>query len=105
MQHLVVFPQNMERNMNIYGGVIFSQRVLLALIDAGVSREMAYRLVQRNAHAAWNVEGGHFRQNIVEDPDVLAVLSADSIEACFDPSPLLQHIDVMFARFPKPVLV
>jgi adenylosuccinate lyase len=105
MQHLVVFPQNMERNMNIYGGVIFSQRVLLALIEAGVSREMAYRLVQRNAHAAWNVEGGHFRQNILHDEEVLALLDKPSIEACFDPSPLLQHIDVIFARFPKPALV
>ncbi len=101
MANLVVFPQNMERNMNIYGGVIFSQRVLLALIEAGVSREQAYRMVQRHAHAAWNVEGGHFKQNCLQDAELMSLLDRESVEACFDPTPMLRHIEVIFDRFPK----
>lgn len=54
---LQVYPANMGRNLNIYGGVVFSQRVLLALVDSGLAREEAYRLVQGHAHSAWNVEG------------------------------------------------
>ena len=55
---LGIYPENMRRNMNVYGGVVFSQRVLLGLVDAGMSREDAYRVVQRNAHSAWNNDGG-----------------------------------------------
>ena len=61
---LGVYPDNMRRNMNVYGGVVFSQRVLLALVGTGMSREEAYRVVQRNAHTAWNTEGGNFRANL-----------------------------------------
>ena len=60
MRDLLVHEENMARNMNKYGGIVFSQRVLLTLVDKGVSREEAYRLVQRNAHAAWNTEGESF---------------------------------------------
>ena len=64
MNNLIVHAPNMERNMNRYGGIIFSQRVLLTLIDKGLSREEAYAIVQRNSHAAWNVEWASFRQNL-----------------------------------------
>ena len=80
---LGVYPQNMTRNLNLYGGVVFSQRVLLALVASGLSREEAYRVVQRNAHTAWNTEGGDFRANLAADPDVAGRLSADDLNDCF----------------------
>ncbi len=83
VQGLGVYPENMARNMNLYGGVVFSQRVLLALVEAGLSREEAYRIVQRHAHAAWNSEGGDFRANLAGDPVVTSHLGPDQLEACF----------------------
>ncbi|TGG83811.1 MAG: adenylosuccinate lyase [Aphanocapsa feldmannii 288cV] len=83
VQGLGVYPDNMRRNMNIYGGVVFSQRLLLALVAAGMGREEAYGIVQRNAHAAWNSDGGHFRANLQDDPDVTSRLSAEQLDACF----------------------
>ena len=80
---LGVYPANMVRNLNVYGGVVFSQRVLLALVEAGLAREEAYRIVQRHAHAAWNTEGGDFRANLEGDPEVMARLNPDQLEACF----------------------
>jgi adenylosuccinate lyase len=67
---LGVYPENMNRNLNLYGGVVFSQRVLLALVESGLSREEAYRLVQHHAHSAWNTEGGNFRADLEADPEV-----------------------------------
>jgi adenylosuccinate lyase len=99
MDALGVHSQNMARNMQCYGGVIFSQRVLLALIEAGMSREIAYRLVQKNAHAAWNTLEGSFLNNVLADADITASLSPQSIHACFDPMPYLAHVDAIFARF------
>jgi adenylosuccinate lyase len=102
LKDLVVYPQNMRRNMNRYGGVIFSQRVLLRLVDAGLSREDAYKLVQRNAHKAWNTEDGSFLDNLLADPDV--PVTPEDIRACFDEADLLRHVDTIFDRFaPVPV--
>jgi adenylosuccinate lyase len=70
IKNLLVYPQNMERNLNCYGGVVFSQRVLLALIDKGMSREEAYTIVQGNAHMAWNKPEGNFRDLINQDDRV-----------------------------------
>ena len=80
---LGVYPDNMIRNMNVYGGVVFSQRVLLALVDGGMSREDAYEVVQRNAHSAWNTNGGDFRANLQSDPEVSNKLNADQLAECF----------------------
>jgi adenylosuccinate lyase len=80
---LGVYPDNMARNMNVYGGVVFSQRVLLALVESGLNREQAYRIVQRHAHAAWNQAGGDFRANLEADTEVTERLSAQQIESCF----------------------
>jgi adenylosuccinate lyase len=96
--NLLVYPDNMARNMNIYGGVIFSQRVLLTLVEHGMSREEAYSLVQENAHTAWNQEGGNFRELIGNDPRVMAVLSPEAIASCFDPQHHLKHLDVVYQR-------
>jgi len=80
---LGVYPDNMARNMNVYGGVVFSQRVLLALVESGMNREQAYRIVQRHAHAAWNQEGGNFRANLEADAEVTDRLSPEQVESCF----------------------
>ena len=98
IKHLQVYPENMRRNMNLYGGVIFSQRVLLALVEKGMSREEAYAIVQVNAHEAWNREDGNFRDRISQDPQVQQHLSEQEIADCFDPKRHLQHLDQIYQR-------
>lgn len=98
VENLLVYPDNMQRNMNLYGGVIFSQRVLLTLVDKGISREEAYAIVQGNAHQAWNQEGGDFRQLIAQDPQVQAHLTAEDIAECFNPQHHLQNLEVIYQR-------
>jgi len=83
IEGLGVYSDNMARNMNVYGGVVFSQRVLLALVESGISREDAYRIVQRNAHTAWNTAGGDFRANLEADAEVTAKLSPAQLAECF----------------------
>ncbi|HIK18647.1 MAG TPA: adenylosuccinate lyase [Leptolyngbyaceae cyanobacterium M33_DOE_097] len=98
IKHLLVYPENMERNMNVYGGVVFSQRVLLALIDKGLTREAAYALVQSNAHAAWNTRDGNFRALIEQDQEVANYLSPAEIADCFDPQHHLKNLDAIYQR-------
>ncbi len=95
---LLVYPEAMKANMEKTGGLIFSQRILLALVDKGVSREVAYRWVQRNAMARW-LEGADFKTNVLKDADIRANLSPAEIEACFDYSYHLRNIDTIMARF------
>ncbi|MCP9829806.1 adenylosuccinate lyase [Synechococcus sp. HJ21-Hayes] len=95
---LGVYPDNMARNMNVYGGVVFSQRVLLALVDTGLNREEAYRIVQRNAHTAWNTEGGNFRANLEADADVTSRLSAEQLADCFSTDLHQENLDVIWQR-------
>jgi adenylosuccinate lyase len=98
VRNLLVYPENMKRNLNVYGGVVFSQRVLLTLVAKGVGREDAYAVVQACAHRAWNTEGGNFRQLIAADPRVQQHLSETEIEACFDPNHHLRHLDEVYQR-------
>ena len=95
---LGVYPANMARNMNLYGGVVFSQRVLLALVESGLSREDAYRIVQRHAHAAWNTDAGDFRGGLAADPEVVARLSDDELEACFTTDLHQTNLNVIWER-------
>ena len=95
---LGVYPDNMARNMNIYGGVVFSQRVLLALVESGIPREHAYRIVQKHAHAAWNQEGGNFRANLEGDAEVTNRLSPEQIEACFSSDLHQSQLNVIWQR-------
>ncbi len=88
----------MERNLKCYGGVVFSQKVLLALIDKGSSREEAYAIVQENAHAAWNKPEGNFHNLISKDPRVTQKLSSAEIEVCFDPQQHLRHLEEVYQR-------
>ncbi|AFZ47081.1 Adenylosuccinate lyase [Cyanobacterium stanieri PCC 7202] len=98
VQNLLVYPENMLRNMNVYGGVIFSQKVLLALVEKGMSREDAYRVVQGCAHQAWNTQDGNFRQLIEASPDIKKHLSADELKTCFDPNQHLKNLDQVYER-------
>lgn len=98
IKNLLVYPDNMARNLNRYGGVVFSQRVLLALVDKGLSREEAYRVVQSCAHTAWNVEGGDFQGLIRADDTVTAHLSAAELDDCFDPQYHLRNLDTVYQR-------
>ena len=98
VKNLLVYPENMLRNMNLYGGVVFSQRVMLTLVEKGISREEAYAIVQSCAHTAWNKSGGDFHSLIANDPRVTALLSPAEIEACFDPQHHLKHLDTIYQR-------
>jgi adenylosuccinate lyase len=98
VKNLLVYPENMKRNMNVYGGVIFSQRVLLTLVEKGMNREDAYRVVQECAHTAWNQENGDFRQLISQDETVTQTLSTEEIAACFDPNHHLKNLDEIYQR-------
>jgi adenylosuccinate lyase len=94
---LVVYPERMRANLDRLGGLIHSQRVLLALTSAGVSREDAYRLVQRNAMKVWQ-EGKDFQTELLADPDVTKVLSPEVIRAQFDLGYHTKHVDEIFKR-------
>ena len=98
IKKLLVYPDNMTRNMNVYGGVVFSQRVLLSLVDKGLAREDAYAIVQALAHQAWNTEGGDFRALVTSSDRVQAHLTADEIDACFDPNHHLRNLDEVYQR-------
>jgi adenylosuccinate lyase len=97
VENLVVYPESMARNLDRLGGLAHSQRVLLALVDKGRSREDAYRAVQRNAMRVWQ-EGGDFLALLKADPEVSAVLSATDLEALFDLGYHTKHVDDIFAR-------
>jgi adenylosuccinate lyase len=97
IEKLVVYPENMRRNLDRLGGLVHSQRVLLALTQKGVSREDAYRLVQRNAMRVWE-HGADFKTELLADPDVTAALTPAEIEEKFDTHYHTKHVDTIFAR-------
>ncbi|PSC04329.1 adenylosuccinate lyase [Alsobacter soli] len=94
---LLVYPENMRKNLDRLGGLVHSQRVLLALTQKGVSREDAYRLVQRNAMPVWRGEGD-FLTLLKADPDVSKALTAQELEEKFDLGYHLKHVDTIFRR-------
>jgi adenylosuccinate lyase len=94
---LVVYPERMRANLDKAGGIVHSQRVLLALTQAGVSREDAYRLVQKSAMQAWQ-GGGDFLSLLKADAEVARALTAGQIEALFDLSYHTKQVDAIFAR-------
>ncbi len=101
MDNLVVYPENMKRNLDLLGGLHNSQRVLLALTQAGMSREAAYAAVQRNAMAVWERRGdrtGLFASLLKADTEIAAHLSAPEIDAMFDDFYHLKHVDALFER-------
>jgi adenylosuccinate lyase len=97
IEKLVVYPQNMRRNLDRLGGLHNSQRVLLALTQAGASREDSYRLVQRNAMKTWE-QGADFLTELKADPDVMRLLTAEALDAMFDEAYHFKHVDTIFKR-------
>lgn len=97
IKNLTVFPENMKRNMDRTLGLIYSQRVLLALIDSGMSREEAYDTVQPKAMEAWEKQV-HFRELVEGEEKITSRLTAEQIEDCFDYNYHLQHVDTIFTR-------
>ncbi|MDY4154380.1 adenylosuccinate lyase [Campylobacter sp.] len=109
VKNLVVYPENMMKNLNLTGGLVFSQRVLLELPKREISREDAYKIVQRNAMKVWadlqqgksalNDKGESlFLQNLLGDEDLRAKLDENEIRACFDYSYYTKNVDKIFAR-------
>ncbi|MEO6298064.1 MAG: adenylosuccinate lyase [Paracoccaceae bacterium] len=97
IEKLVIYPANMLANMNKFRGLVMSQRVLLALTQAGVNREDAYKLVQRNAMKVWE-QGADFKTELLADPEVTAALTPAEIEEKFDLGYHTKHVDTIFAR-------
>ncbi len=101
IENLVVYPETMRKNMDSLGGLHNSQRVLLALTQAGMSREDSYRAVQRNAMQVWQMGGdrtGKFAELLKADPEVAAAITPEAIDAMFDDGYHLKHVDTIFAR-------
>ena len=95
---LLVYPEAMLHNMNRTGGLIYSQRIMLTVVDKGVLREDAYKWVQRNAMKRW-MQGEDFRTNVEKDPDITKYLTKEEIDNCFDYKYFLRNVDMIFERF------
>jgi adenylosuccinate lyase len=101
IDRMIVDPERMKANLDALGGLVDSQRFLLALTQAGMSREDAYRLVQKHAMAAWYDQGGgkvRFADLLKADPEIGRYLTAEQIDASFDTAYHLKHVDTIFRR-------
>jgi len=98
VEDLVVYPENMRRNMDVFGGVIFSQAVMLKLVEKGLAREEAYKIVQSNAHEAWNKNGSSFHENLLKDERVTKHLTKEEVDGCLNPETYLKNVDAVFTR-------
>ncbi|MFQ3611212.1 MAG: adenylosuccinate lyase, partial [Fimbriimonadales bacterium] len=94
---LVVLPENMKRNLELLGGLPYSEHLMLALIQKGLSREQAYKLVQRNASRVWD-ERIPFLEALLSDPEVCALLSEEEIRQCLDLEHHLRHLNTTVER-------
>mgnify|MGYP006299981929 CR=1 FL=1 len=97
LKSLVVYPEHMERNLNITQGLIFSQAVLLELTKAGFTREQAYKLVQENAMDCWK-NNRSFQQAVLNDKEISKKLTTEQIESCFDKKHAVRHVDLIFQK-------
>lgn len=102
VENLVVREKNMLKNANMFGGIVYSQKVLLTLVEKGLTREEAYKLVQKNALLAFenpDTENGNFKSNLLADKEVKKYLSEEEIENCFDSEDYLKNIETIYKRF------
>ena len=99
VEGLVVHEDNMLKNSSLFGGIVYSQRVLLELTNKGLTREQAYAIVQRNALEAFNKPEGNFKQNLLNDTEVASTLSEQEIENCFDSAYYLRNVCEIYERF------
>ena len=97
LESLNVYPENMEKNIWLTGGLIFSQKMLLKLVDKGLTREEAYELVQKNAMRSWERKE-NFKQLLLDDQNIRNFMSLEEIEECFDLSNDLKSVDYIFDR-------
>ena len=97
VQNLVVHEKNMLRNADRFGGIVFSQKVLLELVEKGLTREDAYRIVQRNALDAFENDGD-FKVNLMKDQDVTQLLSVEELDKIFDKQAFLKNINEIYKR-------
>src|SRR3989304_4552206 len=97
IKDMVVYPENMMKNLNLTHGLINSQRVLLELVRKGMDRDKAYRLGQKKALNVWN-KGMDFQKLLLDDSDVMSQLSESDVRSCFDMGYHLKHVDYIFER-------
>jgi adenylosuccinate lyase len=97
IRNLVVYPERMKRNLELTGGLVYSQRLLLALIEKGAQRKESYEAVQRNAMAAWQGRGT-FSDLVSKDSFIVRHLTSAEIASCFDPAYYLRHIEAIYRR-------
>lgn len=98
LKDLVVYPENMRKNMDKSKGLYFSSKVLVALVEKGLSRDEAYDIVQRNAMKAWDTEGLMFKDALLQDPDVTSRLTKEEIDKIFNVGEFLKNIDYIYKR-------
>lgn len=98
LKHLQVYPERMQKNLNLLRGLIFSQQVLLALVERGMTREEAYRIVQEKAMKVWQDETLNFKNLLLQDERVTSLLLPYELDALFDVNKYLQHVDYIFER-------
>ena len=97
IKHLVIYPDRMRRNLELTGGLVYSQRLLLALVEKGAQRKESYEAVQRNAMASWR-GGGELQELAGKDPFISQHLTKSEIAACFNPKYYLRHLDQIYRR-------
>ncbi len=97
MKGLKVYPDRMKQNIELTRGLLFSQRVLLALVERGLSRDSAYQIVQRNSMRAWD-DGQDFRELVKADPDIAAKLSVEALDDLFGYDYYIRYVDDIFER-------
>ena len=97
VDRLLVYPENMKKNLDITHGLLYSQPVLLALAKKGMKREDAYRIVQKYAMEVWQSKKS-FKEILASDTEVSALISAAELDEAFDPKKNLQHVDYIFKR-------
>jgi len=98
LKDLVVYPENMKKNMDKSKGLYFSSKVLVALVEKGLSRDQAYDIVQRNAMKAWDTENLMFKDALLQDPEVMSYLSKEELDKIFNVNEFLKNIDYIYNR-------
>jgi adenylosuccinate lyase len=98
IKHLIIYPENMIKNLNLTRGLVFSQSVLLKIINKGVTREDAYKLVQDSAMKVWADENNNLKDELLASKEVMKLLSKKEIEEIFNTDKMLKQVDYIFNR-------
>ena len=98
LDNLIIYPENMLRNLNLTRGLVFSQSVLLRLVSKGATREEAYKIVQTSAMEVWRDKSKNLKDELLASSEARKYLSAEEIEEIFDMNKVLKNIDYIFAR-------